>query len=68
MDICEHPSIAKAAKMYLVPSFVVYREGHKMKEIVGPTQVEFTAWVEQLIASQIEGKEGWEDFNWEQED
>jgi hypothetical protein len=48
VDTNECPSIAESENMHRVPSYAIYIEGQKMKEIFNPTHDEFIRWVQDI--------------------
>jgi hypothetical protein len=51
VGINKYPAIAESENMHQVPSYAIYREGQRIKEIFNPTDDEFRLWVEEYTAS-----------------
>lgn len=38
VDVDENPVIAKAEGLTFIPTFKIYKNGHKLKEMLGPSE------------------------------
>jgi DnaJ family protein C protein 7 len=38
VDVDENPLIAKAEGLTFIPTFKIYKNGHKLKEMLGPSE------------------------------
>ncbi|KAJ1689978.1 hypothetical protein LUZ63_014133 [Rhynchospora breviuscula] len=46
VDISQHPLIAKTENVHVLPSFIIYKNGNKVKEMICPLKHVLQSWVE----------------------